>query len=65
MTDVAALQLGSHDINVNPICPGSTITALSDASLAGRAQYPGVPVSEREEPRAARIPYDDAATATG
>ena len=28
MTMLAAHQLGPHNINVNAICPGSTITAM-------------------------------------
>ena len=30
MTRIAALQLARHNINVNAICPGSTVTALSN-----------------------------------
>ena len=56
MTYIAAHQLGSHDINVNAICPGSTITAMADATLAGRAQHFGIPESELREQRTERIP---------
>lgn len=61
----AAHQLGSPGINVNGICSGRAISLMLDASLAGRVQYPSVPVGERGEGWAARIRYDDAATATG
>ena len=37
MTRMAALQLAPHNINVNAICPGTTVTALSDANLRTRA----------------------------
>ncbi len=56
MTYIAAHQLGSYDINVNAICPGSTITAMADETLAGRARHFGIPESELREQRAARIP---------
>ena len=56
MTYIAAHQLGSKDINVNAICPGSTLTDMAAATMAGRAQYSGVPVSELAELRDAKIP---------
>ena len=56
MTSIAAHQLGRHDINVNAICPGSTITAMSEASIATRAESLGVPVSELQKQRVATIP---------
>ena len=56
MTHIAAHQLGRHDINVNAICPGSTITAMSEASMAARSEALDVPVSELREQSAARIP---------
>jgi hypothetical protein len=65
MAYATAHQLGSHDIDVNGAYTGSTITAMSDASLAGRAPYLGVSINDREEQQAARIPYGDAATTTG
>jgi NAD(P)-dependent dehydrogenase (short-subunit alcohol dehydrogenase family) len=56
MTQIAAHQLGRHDINVNSICPGSTRTALSQANLVARAQTLGVPPEELAAQRAATIP---------
>ena len=56
MTYIAAHQLGRHDINVNAICPGSTRTEMSEATMASRAQSLGVPISELEEQRSERIP---------
>src|ERR671935_950569 len=46
MTRIAALQLAPHNINVNAICPGTTVTALSDANLKSRAATEGVSVEE-------------------
>lgn len=56
MTYIAASQLGPHDINVNAICPGSTITAMAESTMEGRAQATGVPVSDLRARRAERIP---------
>ena len=56
MTYAAAHQLGRHDINVNAICPGVTLTPMSEALMAERSQQLGVTISELEEQRAARIP---------
>ncbi len=41
MTRIAALQLARHNINVNAICPGSTVTALSNDNLKNRAKEEG------------------------
>lgn len=46
MTSIAAHQLGSYDINVNAICPGSTLTEMGAAIRAERAEQLGVPVEE-------------------
>ena len=56
MTHIAAHQLGKHDINVNAICPGSTLTQLGEETMASRSQVLGVPVSELAQQRDARIP---------
>jgi NAD(P)-dependent dehydrogenase (short-subunit alcohol dehydrogenase family) len=56
MTRLAALQLARHNINVNAICPGITVTALSEANLRARAQEEGVTVEEMERRRNAVIP---------
>jgi NAD(P)-dependent dehydrogenase (short-subunit alcohol dehydrogenase family) len=56
MTRMAALQLAQHNINVNAICPGTTISALSDANLRTRAADEGVTVEEMERRRNAAIP---------
>jgi NAD(P)-dependent dehydrogenase (short-subunit alcohol dehydrogenase family) len=56
LTRIAALQLAPHDINVNAICPGTTITALSEDNLCTRARDEGVSVEEMARRRNAAIP---------
>jgi NAD(P)-dependent dehydrogenase (short-subunit alcohol dehydrogenase family) len=56
ITRIAALQLAKHNVNVNAICPGTTVTALSNDNLKTRAQQEGVPVEEMERRRNAAIP---------
>ncbi len=56
MTHIAAHQLGSHNINVNAICPGATITAMSQATIAERSQQMGVSLEQLEQRRATNIP---------
>lgn len=56
LTRLAALQLARHNLNVNAICPGTTVTALSKANLEGRAREEGVSVEEMERRRNAVIP---------
>jgi NAD(P)-dependent dehydrogenase (short-subunit alcohol dehydrogenase family) len=56
LTRIAALQLAPHDINVNAICPGITVTALSKDNLAVRARDEGVSLEEMERRRNAAIP---------
>ena len=56
MTQIAAVHLGRHDINVNAICPGTTHTPMSDAIMAGRAVSLGVPAEELVRRRLAGIP---------
>src|SRR5919204_351403 len=51
MTRIAALQLAPHNINVNAICPGTTVTALSEDNLATRAKAEGVPVADMRRRR--------------
>lgn len=46
MTRIAAHSLGSHDINVNAICPGVTSTPLFDNMIAKRSKDLGVPEEE-------------------
>jgi NAD(P)-dependent dehydrogenase (short-subunit alcohol dehydrogenase family) len=56
LTRIAALQLARHGINVNAICPGVTITALSEDNLRTRAKDEGVSVEEMARRRNAVIP---------
>jgi len=56
LTRMAALQLAQHDINVNAICPGTTVTALSRDNLETRAKEQGIAVEEMERRRNANIP---------
>jgi NAD(P)-dependent dehydrogenase (short-subunit alcohol dehydrogenase family) len=56
LTRIAALQLARHDINVNAVCPGTTVTALSEANLATRAKEQGLAVDEMARRRNAAIP---------
>ena len=51
MTRIAALQLARHNINVNAICPGSTVTALSNDNLTNRAPRKKASASEDMERR--------------
>jgi NAD(P)-dependent dehydrogenase (short-subunit alcohol dehydrogenase family) len=56
LTRTAAQQLARHEINVNAICPGITVTALSEANVAVRARDEGLPVEEMTRRRNAVIP---------
>jgi len=56
LTRIAALQLARHDINVNAICPGTTVTALSQENLETRARDEGVSVEDMERRRNSAIP---------
>jgi NAD(P)-dependent dehydrogenase (short-subunit alcohol dehydrogenase family) len=56
LTRTAALQLARHNINVNAVCPGITVTALSEANVAVRAREEGLSVEEMRRRRDAVIP---------
>ena len=56
LTRLAAVQLARHNVTVNAICPGTTVTALSKANLAARAVEHGISVEEMEARRNANIP---------
>ena len=56
LTRLAAVQLAPHNINVNAICPGTTVTALSEANLRDRAREQGLSIDEMARRRNANIP---------
>jgi len=56
LTRTAAQQLARHNINVNAVCPGTTVTALSEANVATRAREEGLSVEEMVRRRNASIP---------
>ena len=56
LTRLAAVQLAPHNINVNAICPGTTVTALSEANLRDRAREQGISVEAMALRRNANIP---------
>ena len=56
MTMIAAHQLGQDNINVNAICPGSTLTEMGRTTMIGRAESAGVSIEELEQARDSRIP---------
>jgi NAD(P)-dependent dehydrogenase (short-subunit alcohol dehydrogenase family) len=56
LTRIAALQLARHNINVNAICPGTTVTALSQDNLRTRARDEGLSVEDMERRRNSAIP---------
>jgi len=56
LTRLAAVQLAPHNINVNAICPGTTVTALSEANLRDRAREQGLSIEEMTHRRNANIP---------
>ncbi len=56
LTRTASQQLAKHNINVNAVCPGTTVTALSEDNVATRARTEGVSVDEMKRRRNAMIP---------
>jgi NAD(P)-dependent dehydrogenase (short-subunit alcohol dehydrogenase family) len=56
LTRIAALQLARHNINVNAVCPGTTVTALSEDNLKTRAAEEGLSVEEMQRKRNSAIP---------
>ncbi|MGH7353695.1 MAG: SDR family NAD(P)-dependent oxidoreductase [Candidatus Rokuibacteriota bacterium] len=56
LTRTAAQQLARHNINVNAICPGTTVTALSEDNVATRAREEGLSVEDMKRRRNAAIP---------
>jgi NAD(P)-dependent dehydrogenase (short-subunit alcohol dehydrogenase family) len=62
MTMMAAHQLGPHNINVNAICPGMTMTELGERNAVGRAAARGITVAELQAEQQAGIPIRRANT---
>ena len=56
MTQIAANQLGRHNINVNSICPGGTNTPMAETLRVEYSQLLGISVEEVERRRLANIP---------
>ncbi len=56
MTLIAAHQLARYDINVNAICPGATVTAMSAKTMEQRAEEMGISAAELQAQRASNIP---------
>jgi NAD(P)-dependent dehydrogenase (short-subunit alcohol dehydrogenase family) len=56
LTRTASQQLARHNVNVNAVCPGTTVTALSEDNLRTRARDEGLPVEEMQRRRNAAIP---------
>jgi meso-butanediol dehydrogenase / (S,S)-butanediol dehydrogenase / diacetyl reductase len=56
MTKSAAAVLAPYNINVNAVCPGTTVTDMSLMATAGRARLMGVSVDEAIKAREAQIP---------
>jgi NAD(P)-dependent dehydrogenase (short-subunit alcohol dehydrogenase family) len=56
MTKSAAAVLAPYNINVNAVCPGTTITDMSLMATAGRARLMGLSVEEAIKTREAQIP---------
>ena len=60
MTKTASQQLGQHDINVNAICPGVTLTPLVQKLLEDRAGATGISFEEAKAKAAKPIPIQRA-----
>lgn len=56
MTRSAAVALGPHHINVNAVCPGTTVTEMSMMAMHGRAERDNVSVEEMIQRRVALLP---------
>jgi meso-butanediol dehydrogenase/(S,S)-butanediol dehydrogenase/diacetyl reductase len=56
MTKSAAVAFGPHHINVNAICPGTTITDMSMMAMHARAERNQVSVEEEIQRRVATLP---------
>jgi NAD(P)-dependent dehydrogenase (short-subunit alcohol dehydrogenase family) len=56
MTKSAAAVLAPYNINVNAVCPGTTVTDMSLMATAGRARLMGLSVEEAIKTREAQIP---------
>ena len=56
MTRALALELAPFNINVNAICPGTTVTDMSMMAMHARAERNQVPVEEEIQRRVATLP---------
>jgi NAD(P)-dependent dehydrogenase (short-subunit alcohol dehydrogenase family) len=56
LTKSAAMVLAPYNVNVNAVCPGTTVTDMSLMATAGRARLMGVSVDEAIKTREAQIP---------
>ena len=56
LTKTAAQQLGRHNINVNAICPGVTLTPIVDAYMTTKAEQLGISKDEALARAARAIP---------
>ncbi|MBM3491508.1 MAG: SDR family oxidoreductase [Alphaproteobacteria bacterium] len=63
LTKTAAQQLGPHNINVNAICPGVTVTDLHHRLMSQRAKDRGLTVEDVTREAETRIPIGRANTA--
>lgn len=62
MTQIAALQLAAHQINVNAICPGLTQTEMLHSIHRDRAAQRGIALDELERRGIASVPLQRANT---